>query len=418
MKMKTLSILALMGAMLAFTACEEPDYPDSIFNPDDPGKPTPIITSVNPPDETYGAIAQKKTVEITGQNFAATVPENLVYFGSALATVLEASPTRLLVEPPANFSDSLRVRIDARGAYLFGDYKNNDGSWHYYTLLSPVTRPGAYTKEHGDVTSLIDLDAEGNLYFVHSDKVDIVTPDGHKSTIGTVRTANAINNMRVGDFGVLYYAFAKNFIRTAIDTATNTMTHSQKRLDQNLKDLDFDNQKAAWIVAEKAIYRAPMDEIDAVKVYANDNINFQKVRYFENALYMIGDLSNADGSKTTNIYKFPTVLDADTLVGEPEILCNWTATQYGSRTITVLEMNADGKMFIGTRTLPLMTFDPVTGIGEVVYPKLLSKYKATRMTFGIDDHIFINTYTSEDPDNATILKVKLFENGAPYHRRG
>jgi hypothetical protein len=418
MKMKTLSILTLMGAMLAFTACEEPDYPDSIFNPDDPGKPTPVIAAVNPPDEAYGAIAQKKTVEITGQNFAASVEENLVYFGSSLATVLEASPTRLVVEPPANFSDSLRLRIDARGAFLFGDYKNADGSWHYYTLLNPVSKPGSYNSEDANATSLITMDASGNLYMIRGKTVDMVTPDGVRSTIGEVLTPNALGNARGGNFGELYYTFTKYFIKTVIDTAAGTSTHERQNIGVNLRDLDFDSEKATWLVGEKTILRANPDEIVAETVYENENIIFMKVRYFQNALYMVGEEKQEDGSKLVKIYRLPIDPAAGTAAGSLEVLGNWSATEYGQKSITVLEMNAQGKMYIGTKSLPLMSFDPATGLGETLYPKILSRYIATRMIFGNDDHIYINTFADSGSDYWTILKVRIFENGAPYHRRG
>jgi len=64
-----------------------------------------------------------------------------------------------------------------------------------------------------------------------------------------------------------------------------------------------------------------------------------------------------------------------------------------------------------------MKLDVQTGLGETLYPKLLSKYKATRMTWGIDDHIYINTFTLDNIDNDKILKVRVFEESAPYHGR-
>jgi hypothetical protein len=56
-------------------------------------------------------------------------------------------------------------------------------------------------------------------------------------------------------------------------------------------------------------------------------------------------------------------------------------------------------------------------VGETIYPKLLSNYKATRMVWGNDDYLYINTLTFDNIDNDTVLKVRIFEEGAPYHGR-
>ena len=82
------TLLLLFGLTVAFTACKNDDQPAPVLS----------ITSISP---TTAPISG--TVTIAGTEFSATPASNTVTFGgNAVATVVSASSTQLIVTVPAN----------------------------------------------------------------------------------------------------------------------------------------------------------------------------------------------------------------------------------------------------------------------------------------------------------------------------
>jgi hypothetical protein len=395
-----------------------PDYPDTIWDPDDLGDPTPVIASLTPPDSTYGLIGSKKTVEIVGEHFKESPLDNLVYFGSQRGEVFEASPTRLIVEPPGNFKDSLRVRVDAVGAFHFGDYLNPDSSWHYYKILNPVKEIGDPPYGFSDNMGVIAVDEEGNLFVVLGKTIEKVTEDGTRTEFGEVRTDKVLGNMRYGGNGQFHYTYSNYYFVTTVDAAGES-THENFRTDAKVSDLDFDANKNVWYVGDEgSIYVTKAGEIEGTRLHSDENYKFMRMRHYNGFLYLVGEVTTGDETET-KIWK----QEIDPASGNPSIVgglievFNWSNSEYKGKTIQMIELNADGEIYIGTSSLPLMKLDVNTGIGDTLYPKLLSKYRAPRMTWGKDDHIYINTLTFDNVENDKILKVRIFEESAPYHGR-
>ena len=74
-----LSIIQIIsiGLLLIIFSCEDPNYPDDVWDEDDKGNTTPIVTGVVPAD---GAFAGIDTIIISGQYFSLLLSENLFYF--------------------------------------------------------------------------------------------------------------------------------------------------------------------------------------------------------------------------------------------------------------------------------------------------------------------------------------------------
>src|SRR5919199_1955125 len=82
------SLLLLFGLTVAFTACKNDDQPAPVLS----------ITGINPASAPVSS-----TIAITGTQFNSTPASNTVVFGgNAVATVVSASPTQLVVTVPAN----------------------------------------------------------------------------------------------------------------------------------------------------------------------------------------------------------------------------------------------------------------------------------------------------------------------------
>ena len=106
---------------LMFFSCEDPNYPEDIWNEDVKGGPSPVVTSVEP---SNGAFAGIDTLIISGQNFSDTESENIVYFNNLLGTIVDATPAKISVVPPNLVSDSVTIKVAVQGTFLFGEYSN------------------------------------------------------------------------------------------------------------------------------------------------------------------------------------------------------------------------------------------------------------------------------------------------------
>ena len=132
-------------------SCEDPNYPENIWDENDQGNASPSISSVEP----EAAFAGIDTLTISGQNFSENASENLVYFNNMLGEVVNATSTSLSVITPNLVSDSVQIRVAVQGAFLFADHLS------LYTLTAAVLDYGPFD-QFTDIFSL-DLDRDENL---------------------------------------------------------------------------------------------------------------------------------------------------------------------------------------------------------------------------------------------------------------
>ena len=83
MKIPLLLRFTLPISFLIFS-CEDPNYPENIWDENDQGNASPSISSVEP----EAAFAGIDTLTINGQNFSENTSENLVYFNTVSYTHL------------------------------------------------------------------------------------------------------------------------------------------------------------------------------------------------------------------------------------------------------------------------------------------------------------------------------------------
>ena len=74
-------------SLLTFS-CEDPNYPENIWDEDDQGNASPSISSVEPEEAAFAGI---DTLTINGQNFSENSSANLVYFDNMLGNVINAT---------------------------------------------------------------------------------------------------------------------------------------------------------------------------------------------------------------------------------------------------------------------------------------------------------------------------------------
>jgi IPT/TIG domain. len=96
--MRVLSLLQfILPISLLIFSCEDPNYPENIWDEDDQGNASPSISSVEPEEAAFAGI---DTLTINGQNFSENASANLVYFNNMLGEVISATSTSLKVVTP------------------------------------------------------------------------------------------------------------------------------------------------------------------------------------------------------------------------------------------------------------------------------------------------------------------------------
>lgn len=147
------SLLVAVIMMIAVSGCDWDDAGASLFDPNaDPARPDAVVTEIVPAQTTLAGVGQ---VTIHGSNFSATPEENIVLFNDARATVLEASPERLVVRAPNVQGDAVQVRVTTVGAINYSQARP-------IQLLPAVTSLGGFAPQEsprGMVT-----DDQGNTY--------------------------------------------------------------------------------------------------------------------------------------------------------------------------------------------------------------------------------------------------------------
>ncbi|MBI4428818.1 MAG: IPT/TIG domain-containing protein, partial [Ignavibacteriales bacterium] len=124
----------------------------SLFDPNTSFTPAPTITSITP---SAGAQAAVDTLRITGTNFSSSAQYNFAYFNSTVASLLQVSPTQIVLAAPFVLGDSVRVRMGVQGADQLSNLV-------YYKLSAAIEAFGNLTPQ--EFARAISTDASGNLY--------------------------------------------------------------------------------------------------------------------------------------------------------------------------------------------------------------------------------------------------------------
>ena len=100
-------------------SCDDPNSPSDVWDPDDVGKSSPFISSIEPPDSAY---AGSQKVTIYGGNFGNNKDSTFVYFNTGSAEIISIEESSIIVVPPNIISDSVIIKVAAQGAFSFGIY--------------------------------------------------------------------------------------------------------------------------------------------------------------------------------------------------------------------------------------------------------------------------------------------------------
>jgi hypothetical protein len=422
-KMKKIRILTiLLVAILLMFNCEEEKSP-SVWDPDDKGAPNPEISELAPPDSQFGGVGDKKLVTINGENFHSHPDSNFVYFGKMMGDVIEASETQLKVAAPANYEDSLAVKLAVHGAYLFGKYGDStDGEFEYhpYKLISPVSNPGKFSSD--DNPGGICLDSKNNLFVVNGPKgksLDKLTPEGNRIYYGNL--VQPSSRIILGPNGAMYYAYLNYILKTdttAFDPTVDRPDADYTQCPSAVIDFTFDQNDNLYVINKfgvTTVNSAEFSIIEEYELFAGDSTLITG-RVYNDELYLIGD--NTDQATGPFIWKYTIDPENGTLTGSMQEVLDFSTTQNTDIDITSIEFNTEGAIYVGTTTHSLLKSDvPSSGVFTQVFPQILGEHNIHLFKWSEDNYIYINTKNSADPTKTRILKLMLFEQGAAHYGR-
>jgi len=429
-------LLALLIAMFGVTGCEDTDYPPSVFDPNDPGKPTPVITEVNPATSSFQTVG---LVEIYGENFSEDIRENIVFFNGGIAfpepalTDLTATPQKMVVyapeiikEPTQWAIDSVKLRIAVQGAYLFGNYMDVSGDYIPYTLEKAAVEYGAFSTEESKLPLGVAVDKDENVYVPCFNKYTYkLTPAKHDSMIIWGTNGDVVmTDIKFAPNGDLVYA--RNLRNLYFfpagggdkQTGFNTGASSDRIIS-----FDYDANGIMYAAGRGGSMFALLTDDSSVKNAGYEDFIVLSLKVFNNEIFT---LAKYDGSDTDiplyAIWKHSILGSGN--VGDKTLVIDWNTTGFETTTPLVMAMDENGNAFVSGDDygIPLIHVNLTDGSTRAVYnyPKAALSTRAIHMSFGNDNKLYMVRRTARSDDAAPtprLIRVSLDVNGAPYYGR-
>lgn len=404
--MRILSLFRIiLPISLVMFSCEDPNYPENIWDEDDQGNASPSISSVEPEGSAFAGI---DTLTINGQNFSENTSANLVYFNNMLGNVISATSTSLRVVTPNLVSDSVQIRVAVQGAFLFADHSS------LYTLTAAVSDYGPFD-QFTDIFSL-DLDRDENL---------IVSMDGSPNAefwIVDTNQDSAVwsgalakgSGMKLGPTGSVYFVNYQRYLYKDEQGTPKENTEIFKRLNGNATDLDFDSNGNLFAGGTGST-------IDVVDINDDggltsgiteaknlDTLDILSLRVFNDYLYVLTTTVASDQA----IYKMQ-ILDDSGSLGDLELVFDWSAYTNKLSSALCFTLSEAGDLFVGSDSddQPLTYIQ--NGNASGFYSSILTA-PISYMAWGNSNYLYLINKTEE---TNRVQRVDTRMSGADYYGR-
>ena len=385
-------------------SCEDPNYPENIWDENDQGNASPSISSVEP----EAAFAGIDTLTISGQNFSENTSENLVYFNNMLGEVVNATSTSLSVITPNLVGDSVQIRVAVQGAFLFADHSS------LYTLTAAVSNYGPFD-QFTDIFSL-DLDRDENL---------IVSLDGTPNAEFWIVDTNQDSalwsgalakgsGMKLGPNGSVYFVNYQRFLYKDEQGTPKENSEIFKRLNGNATDLDFDSYGNLFVGGAGST----IDVVDinddggltsgVTEAKNLDTLDILSLKVLNNYLYVLTTTVASDQS----IYKMQILNDSGSL-GDLELVFDWSAYTNKLSSALCFTLNESGDLFVGSDSddQPLTYIQ--NGNASGFYTSILTA-PISYMAWGNSNYLYLINKTEE---TNRVQRVDTRMSGADYYGR-
>ena len=390
-----------LALLLVLAACDTGEG-TSLYDPNRATSSDPTIAAIAPNGLVLAGIDE---VTITGSNFSATPDENLVFFGSAQAQVLSASPTELRVKAPNTPRENLPVRVAVRNA---PNYSNTVP----YSLTAAVTPFGDLSQS--ETAFGIAAGADGTLYVaIDSDgtrEIATFAPDGTRGATPYFSTRFDFTTLALDPDGTL---FATRGVFAAFRLPEGGTQETFGVISEgrpSLSALDIDTSGNLYVGGNngdgtRSIYRIAPDE--SITAYPLDG-NVRALAWFDGALFAATTVAGV-----SQVLRLPA--DASGDLGTPTVYAD--AAALGGAVATALAFAASGDLYVGTseQVDPVIVVRP-DGTAATLYPGVLTGPVA-RLAYGPDSALYMRTDVILNAENAVIqpsrlVRIETRQNGA------
>ena len=391
-------------AFISFS-CDDPNSPSDVWDPNDLGKSSPFISSIEPPDSAY---AGSQEVTIYGGNFGSNKDSIFVYFNTGSAEIISVDESSIIVIPPNIISDSVIIKIAAHEAFSFGEYEGN------YILHPRIVEYGDFDALDESIWGL-EADNDENLYVGLSifpeGTIDKITPPiGNREYAFINAVLQTPYSMRIGPDNNIYYVDGANPYIIKQDLSTGNPSYAA--LPGIAFDLDFDENGNFYCGGSgQNLYKV---DIDLTSIVAADytDISIRAIRVFDGFVYVGGNYSGSDNTNPNIGIWRNQILSSDGELGEKEIVLNWGEFAGSNSSITGITFDENGLMYISSDKNVALGVYSTNGTLSELYPKIIFA-PISKMTWGSGKYLYLN-YRG---DPRAVYRLNMEISGAPYYGR-
>ena len=405
-------LLGALSVLVLLAGCENDKTP-SLFDPNAPLNPAPVVRSISPADS---ALAGAGEVTFTGENFSAKKEDNIVYFDTTPVEVLSASTTQLKVKPANIISDTVKIRIAVLGAEKFSAtvrYKLNAAVAPFGSL-----EEAGYSATRDAIRAYgIDVDATGNVYLsteavingVTTSRIKKIAPDGKTTTLATTSFLRA-NALRMGPGNMLYALYRTGRLRNIVTISPAGVQTPFVSLPGNatddVRDMDFDASGNLWVTIGTDIYLVKPNQAISRGLTTVDTL--AALRVYNGFVYFAGRNKAKSEEKI-----WRSSIQGETL-GAPEAVIDLAGSSWlAGRSVSALTISESGDLYVGTNH-PSGMFVVRGATGEVLYPGLIGP---TIYAVSWSNGTLAYAVRQVTPNLSQLLKIDTGKKGAPYYGR-
>lgn len=396
---------AIGVALLLVGGCQTNPYTPNLFNPNYTSATPPTLTSISP---TGSALAGVTTVTITGTGFSTNAAENLVFFSTAQATILQASATQLVMTAPILVADSVSVFATLTGSSRYSNAIQ-------YKLVAAVSSFGDLSKT--ETPYGLTCDTAGNVYVSVVDNgtgvgIKEFSPAGVRSSFASTGGVTLFSNLKVGPGGAVYAARGLKVlyqIPAGGGTPAPWLYPGGGYAGGNIFDFDFDAQGNMWAAGnDVVITRIKSDKSFKTFPFVGD---VKSVRVYSGYVYIA-----ANTDTTSNIWRFP-IVSSDSLGPAEKYFAFSTLYGVPGAVAYAITFSSDGYMYIGIDGPATILLVHPDKSWEPYYPGLFSVGSQQSVSFAWDAHSTLYLSRTGTTVSHTVTKINTQKTSAPYYGR-
>ena len=359
---------------------------------------TPVITSLSPASEGLAGVTD---ITINGSNFSNVKEDNLVFFGSIRATVIDAQATKLIVKAPALIKNDLDVKIAVNGVENFSNVVK-------YNLLEAVGVYYAFAKGVDEPMS-VTVDKNENLFISLLDKgIKKISSTGTLTDYAPKGGESFWTDLKMGPNNILYGARNVRALFTVSEGALSS-TFIVLPTGLVLTTLDFDANGNIWTSGSGGSIYSVVVSSKVATAFAID-YTATSVRVYNGYLYVAGTKDTEEA-----IYRYK--INSNTSLGAQEKVFDISAA-YGLKKVTVgsITFAEDGDLIVGTNRADAFLLIK-NGNATTMYAGLCGP-SVKAMGFGTKKNLFyVREITEGTSLYRTLMRVDMQKLSAPYYGR-